>query len=165
MLGATGTTDVGPLCTNDFKINPRTAVVCGEVARFASPTYLAELFRGMPIDRMFRSIEANVAWVSSDMRAPLYFLGFLFPLRYVLLLYSFFPNDLPCADPDAVPHARGGFQHGYAEIQERVDSKHARNESLIAERSTLAERARGLEARVAELEGERRVLPEEVQTL
>lgn len=35
--GATGTADVGPLCTNDFKISARTAVVCEEVAHFATP--------------------------------------------------------------------------------------------------------------------------------
>lgn len=44
--GAMGTTDVGPLCTNDFKISVGAAVVCEEVARFTAPSSLARLFEG-----------------------------------------------------------------------------------------------------------------------
>lgn len=55
--------------------------------------------------------------------------------------------------------------HALAKIQGRVDSEHAWSESLSAKRAALAERAKGLEVRVAELEGECRDLQEEIRTL
>lgn len=50
------------------------------------------------------------------------------------------------------------IQHGYAEIQQRVDSEFARS-------TELAEKAEELEGKVAELEGQRRTLQEEVESL
>lgn len=47
----------------------------------------------------------------------------------------------------------GDILRGYTEIQGSIDSEHMRDESLSAERSALAERAKGLETRIAELEG------------
>ena len=57
----------------------------------------------------------------------------------------------------------GDILRGYAEIQGRVDSRHAQNERLSTECSALAEKAKGLEARVVELEEERRDQQEEVK--
>lgn len=54
---------------------------------------------------------------------------------------------------------------GYTEIQGRVNGVHARSATLRSEGDTLAARAKELETKVAELEGERRILREEVQTL
>ena len=65
--GAVGTADVGLLCTQDFKISPEAASVCEEVTRFAALACLSELFRRMPTEKMFRSIEANAMRVSLDM--------------------------------------------------------------------------------------------------
>lgn len=59
----------------------------------------------------------------------------------------------------------GDILRGYAEIQGWVDSEHAWSEALSTEHSVLVERAKGLEARVTELEGERSGLEEEVWTL
>lgn len=56
--------DVGLLCTKDFKISAGVASVCAEVAGFAAPPGLAQLFERMPVDRMFRVIEANAIRVS-----------------------------------------------------------------------------------------------------
>lgn len=59
----------------------------------------------------------------------------------------------------------GDILREFAEIKGQVDAEHARSETLSAERSALAKRAKGLEARVAELEVECRDLQEEVWML
>lgn len=90
-----GTADVGLLCTLYFKVSPGAAAVCEEVARFAAPSCLSELFWRMPADKMFQCIEANAARVSLDMPTVLsYFCSTDGALR---------------ADLDAVARARGGY--------------------------------------------------------
>lgn len=44
VLGTTGTADLGPLCTADFKVSAGVAGVCKEVAHFAASSYVGELF-------------------------------------------------------------------------------------------------------------------------
>ena len=63
-LGAAGTANVGALRTLDFKLSPGVASVGEEVARFAAPPCLDVLFERVPVDQMFRSIEANATRVS-----------------------------------------------------------------------------------------------------
>ena len=63
---AAGAASVGQLCTKDFKVSPRVASVCAEVGGFAAPAGLAQLFERMPVDRMFRVIEANAMRVSVE---------------------------------------------------------------------------------------------------
>lgn len=141
--GVVGTAGLGLLYTNDFKVSTEAATVCEEVACFAALTCVAELFRSMPTGRMFRSIKVNAARVIFRYACP-----------SVSLASPFFVNFPLRADLDAVPCTRGGILCDYAEIQGRVDSQHTRNESLSAERSAWAERAKGLEARAAKLKGE-----------
>lgn len=62
--GAAGPADMGVLCTRDFKLSPSVASICEEVARFAAPPCLNELFQRVPVDKMFRSIKANAMRVS-----------------------------------------------------------------------------------------------------
>lgn len=133
--GAMGIADVGPLCTLDFNVSPRAVAVCEEVAHFATLSCLSELFQRMPVDKMFRCIEANTARVSLGM-----------PL---VLLYSCSTNGVLCADLDAVVRAQGGY---LARLHRDPGA-------------ALAEKARGLESRVAELEGEWRTLQEEMEAL
>ena len=64
--GAVGTAGVGVLRTLDFKLSPGVASVGEEVARFAAPPCLDVLFQRVPVDQMFRSIEANATRVSED---------------------------------------------------------------------------------------------------
>lgn len=58
------TANVGALCALDFKISDGAASVCEEVGGFAAPPYLNVLFDRVPVDRMFRTIEANAMKVS-----------------------------------------------------------------------------------------------------
>ena len=58
------TANVGALCALDFKISDGVASVCEEVGGFAAPPYLNVLFDRVPVDRMFRTIEANAVKVS-----------------------------------------------------------------------------------------------------
>lgn len=45
--------DLGSLCLADFKVSADAAVVCEEVARFAAPSYVVDLFRNMSLKGMF----------------------------------------------------------------------------------------------------------------
>ena len=65
---AAGAAGVGLLCTKDFKFSPGVASVCAEVGRFVAPPDLSALFSRMPVDQMFRSIEANAMRVSAEPR-------------------------------------------------------------------------------------------------
>ena len=58
------TANVGALCALDFKISDGVASVCEEVGGFAALPYLNVLFDRVPVDRMFRTIEANAVKVS-----------------------------------------------------------------------------------------------------
>ena len=60
---------MGVLRTLDFKLSPGVASVSEEVARFVAPPCLDVLFERVPVDQMFRSIEANAARVSDDARS------------------------------------------------------------------------------------------------
>lgn len=46
----------------------------------------------------------------------------------------------------------GDIQHGYTEIQDRVDAEAVKNTSLLRDRLALIEKVRALEAKVAEAE-------------
>ena len=59
-----GVSDVGGLCTLDFKVSPAVSSVCMQVGDFAAPACLSGLFTRMPMDKMFRLIEANAMRVS-----------------------------------------------------------------------------------------------------
>ena len=62
---AAGAASVGLLCTQDFKVSPAVASVCAEVGGFVAPPCLSRLFERMPVDQMFRAIEANALRVSA----------------------------------------------------------------------------------------------------
>lgn len=142
--------NIGSLCTNDFKVSAGAAIVCEEVACFATPACLGELFRSMSIGQLFRSIEVNAAKVNLNTRILVWVCFFMVCSAQTLMLSR---------------TLEGNILRGYAEIQGQVDAEHARSETLSVERSALAKRAKGLEARVAELEVECRNLKEEVWTL
>ena len=57
------------------------------------------------------------------------------------------------------------IQSGYTEIQDRVDATAAENASLLEDRMALAEQVKVLEAKVAEMEEQRRASELEMETL
>ena len=59
----------------------------------------------------------------------------------------------------------GDIRSGYTEIQDRVDAEVARNTSLLKNRLALIEKVKVLEARVAEVEEQRRASQSEVDSL
>ena len=62
--GAVGVVDLGPLCPADFKVRPEAARVFGEVAQFAAPPIIQDLFQRVSASDMLRMAEANAARVS-----------------------------------------------------------------------------------------------------
>lgn len=55
--------DFGPLCPADFMVGADTSGIFEEVACFATPSDVKELFRNMPVPTMFHAIEVSVVKV------------------------------------------------------------------------------------------------------
>lgn len=51
--------DIVPLCPTDFKARLEAHDVFGEVARFATPANVRELFENVSLPAMFQLLEAN----------------------------------------------------------------------------------------------------------
>lgn len=60
---------------------------------------------------------------------------------------------------------KGVISCDFDEIQRRVDSEHAQREALSTKCEALIDKAKALDAKVAELEGEHTSLQEEVRML
>lgn len=142
---ATGTEDLGLLCPTNFKVSEGAAGVCEEVAHFAAPPIVRELFRKTSLKDMFQSVEANAVNVA---RPPI--LLFLFFLFFTPSLLTQTLTLMRALDDD--------ISRGFAEIQKQVDAEHARSGALSTERDALAERVKTLETRVVGLEEEHTVL-------
>ena len=105
-----GIADLGPLCTADFKVSLGAAVVYEEIARFATPSYVGELFRSMPLEAMLRSVEAN----ATKVRVVFYFFYSLRPSVLGLLWPGLCPSGAVLFHP-------GVFFHFVEELRYYVD--------------------------------------------
>ena len=152
------TANVGALCALDFKISDGVASVCEEVGGFAAPPYLNVLFDRVPVDRMFRTIEANAVKVS-----------------YFTRFWCLRGGSDPSFSEQALMVSRAlerDVQSGYAEIQGRIDAEAARSAELAAGRLALRAKVKKLKAKVEGergradgLEGQLRALKDEVASL
>lgn len=82
-LGVVGAANLGPLCSTDFKVSVKVETVCEEVAHFVALSYMGELFRSMPLQGMFRSIEVNAAKVRLN-------------VHFLFVCFSFFKWHASC---------------------------------------------------------------------
>ena len=61
--GVMRTANVGAMCRNDFKVSESAAAVFAEIADFATPPLVRDLFEKTSLKDMFAGIEANASKV------------------------------------------------------------------------------------------------------
>lgn len=83
--------DIGPLRPADLNVRPEARDIFGEVARFAAPVDIGELFESMSLLSMFWSPEVYAVRVWFCCSFPLYSLIWW----YVICLYRVWDADTP----------------------------------------------------------------------
>lgn len=85
---------MGLLCPADFKVRPEARDVFKEVARFAAPADVGEIFKNVRLSAMLRSLEVNTVRVWFPLR---HIFLYIVVLCYVVCRYRVRSIDTPFA--------------------------------------------------------------------